>query len=244
MATYGELSAWNPKLLLDGVCRGSIPYSEINALQTGSAVTNTFVEGFLGGPHPPNVAAFDPNAGSIPIGPGTTYPKPWRSASQKLQDASYGSTIGPFARIVKVSDLNSLGNTCVDSCMTEEQKLCGGESGGIWGRIGLGDGSHPGFRAQPWFIQSEGTYNTAYWNDQGADWLTWKQWWSSASKATIPCVWVDQGNIIVEVEVAYSLSDIGDVTYWPGPNLGAVGDASYDLIIAMVAIAAIGRWIF
>jgi len=240
---YSKVKTYNPRLFWDGICRGEIPYSEANALSTGPSAQTPLVENILGGPYAPIVAAFDPNGNSIPIGASDEYPKPWRSAGQRLQDGSYGSQIGPFARLVKLPDSPVVfENTCANGNTPPQ---CGGSLGGIYGRIGLSSNGVLAFRAQPWYNQEEGTYNTAYWNNQyGIEWITWKQWWDSASKATITCEWEDIfGNPLVQVEVAYSIPDLGDATYWPGPSLGAVGDASYDLLVAMVGIAVAVRWI-
>lgn len=240
MATYNELEVWNPKLWADGICRGKISYSDIGALQTGSAVNNTLIEGILGGPHPPIVYGFNPN-GNVPIGASDTYPKPWRSASQRLQDGSYGSQIGPFARIVSIRNNPNFDNSCVDSCMTGDNISC---SNGIWGRLGLGSGGQLAFRAQPWYDQAEGTYNAEYWNSQySADWDSWKEWWANASKATVNAVWEDlYDKPEVQVEVAYDYIRTSDDDFFPGLDGKVYSDFSLDLLVAMVAIAAFVRW--
>lgn len=239
---YSDLKSANPRLFWDGICRGSIQYSDAGALSTGTNVTNLFVEELFGYPKSPNIASFNPNT-SITVGPGNSYPKPWRSFSQFTQDASYGSQIGPFARIVKIPETPYMEDTCVDGI-----PQCGGSAGGIYGRLGVGQGGDNvlGFRAQNWYGQAEGTYNTAFFNSRyTVDWLSWNQWWGSASKATVTAMWLDPIiPFVVEVEVAYSVPEIGDDVYWPGPNLGLVSDASYELITAMVAIAAVARWVF
>ena len=247
MATFEELKSFNPSLYWDGVCREAIPHSQAATLQVGNPVTSSFTEAFLGGPHAPVVTPFDPT-GNIPIGPSDSYPKPWRSASQKLQAASNGSLTGPFARMVKIPP--NLRHLCVDSCMTPEQKLCGGADGGLFGRLGLGDGNQLGFRVQNWYHQDEGTYNTAYWNNQAGggnggpgDWPTWKEWWEDAHKVTIGAVWEDvPGSPVVEVEVAFEDIGPGDGGYFPGPGMSGVAPQSYDLLIAMVALAVLIRW--
>lgn len=241
MALFSELKEANPKLFYDAVCRGFITYSEAGALTPGNVVTNTLVEGILGGPHAQENSGYNPLTTDI-IGAGTGYPKPWRSASQKLQDASYGSTIGPFARIVpsSISDPSFPGQCCEPLNDLPINNPC---QGGIFGRIGIGDGNHLGFRAQDWHGQSEGTYNTAYWQNQGANWDTWKDWWDNCTKTTITCIWEDiPGNPEVQVEVANDYIDIGDDDYFPGLNGRVYADASLDLLVAMVALAVFVRW--
>ena len=129
-------------------------------LVTGDAAKTPLIEGFLNGPKPPEKSSFNPLTTSI-IGPGSGYPKPWRSGSQFAQNGSYGSTIGPYAKLVKLPEGNylSFGDTSVGSA-----QQCGGPDGGIYGRLGIGDGVHLGFRAQDWYNQFEGSYDTAYWN--------------------------------------------------------------------------------
>ena len=240
MATFGELKNFNPSLYWDGVCREIIPHSQAATLQVGNPVTTPFTEAFLGGPHGPVVTPFDPT-GNIPIGPSDSYPKPWRSAGQKLQAASNGSLTGPFARMIKIPP--HLRYLCVDSCTTPEEELCGGANGGLFGRLGLGDGNRLGFRVQNWYHQDEGQYGTAYYNNQGTNWPTWKEWWENAHKATVGAVWEDvTGNPVVEVEVAFEDINLGDDGYFPGPGLSGVAPQSYDLLLGMIALAALTRF--
>lgn len=232
-----ELKSWNPRLWKDAICRGAITYNEVGALATGNIVTNLFVEGFLGGPHNPVNVPFSPT-GNIPIGSSDSYPKPWRSASQKLQDGSYNSQIGPFARLVGLPSAE-FKDTCKEGQESQQCQL------GLFGRLGIGAGGQLGFRLQDWYNQDEGPYGAAYFNEQnGTNWHTWKQWWDGASKATILASWEDYaGSPIVEVEVAYDVADLGDPDWYPGAYLGLAADASFDLLIAMVAIAAAARWL-
>lgn len=239
---FSELKEANPKLFYDAVCRGKISYSDAGALQTGDTVTSTLIEGILGGPHGQENSYYNPITTSI-IGAGTGYPKPWRSASQKLQDQSYGSSIGPFARIVSssIDDPSFPGNCCPPDNIDDDNSLpC---QGGIFGRIGIGDGYRLGFRAQNWYGQAEGTYNTAYWNNQGANWDTWKDWWDNCTKTTITCIWEDiPGTPEVQVEVAHGYLNPDDTGYFPGLDGRVYSDFSLDLLVAMVAVAAFVRW--
>ena len=242
MATFNELETFNPKLWFDGICRGKISYSEVGGLSPGGPITNLLAEGFLGGPHPPIVMSFDPT-GNIPIGPGDTYPKPWRGAQQRLNDASYGSTIGPFARIVSINNNINFDDTCVDECHSSN----GGDDQckiGLFGRLGIGDGNVVGFRLMDWHGQDEGNFNTAYFNNQfGSNWDTWKEWWENASKATVFAKWEDViGNPTVEVEVAFDYVGVNDDDFYPGLNGQTLADNSLDLLVAMVAIAVLIRW--
>lgn len=228
----------------------------IAELQTGTAVTSPFIEGIVGGPIQPGNASF---SGTPPIGAGGAYPRPWRSFSQNTQNAAYGSQIGPYARIVKLPDTtgNSFAdeiffpNTCTDSNgdgSKDKPKSCGGGSPGtgIFGRLGIGDGQYLGFRSQDWYNQSEGFYDTNYYNGEfGVDWLTWKKWWDSASKKTLTVRWMGEvyGDPLVDVEVAYATPDVGDATYYPGFNLSAFANSTADLLTVMVGIALFNRWI-
>ena len=242
---YSQLEFHNPRLFWDGVCRGAIsPGASNGTLVTGDAAKNPVIEGFLGGPKYPEASSYNPLTTDI-IGPGSGYPKPWRSGSQFTQNGSYGSTIGPYAKIVRLPAEDFIGfeNTCVGS----NPPRCGGANGGgIYGRLGIGDGEYLGFRAQDWYNQDEGTYDTAYWNNRNStDWLTWKQWWDSATKTTIKVIWYVNSSLSVfaEVEVANDTPDIGDTNYFPGPNLNGVANASYDLLTGMLATAIVARWI-
>ena len=242
---YSELESANPRLFWDGVCRGSISPSTSNGtLVTGDAAKNPTIEGFLGGPKYPEESSYNPLTTDI-IGPGSGYPKPWRSGSQFTQNASYGSAIGPYAKIVRLPAEDFIGfeNTCVGS----KPPRCGGANGGgIYGRLGIGDGEYLGFRSQDWYNQDEGTFDTAYWNNRNStDWLTWKKWWDGATKTTIKVIWYVNSSVSVfaEVEVANDTPDIGDTDYFPGPNLNGVANASYDLLTGMVATAIAARWI-
>lgn len=219
-------------------------------LETGTAVTNAFIEGIVGGPIQPGNASF---SGAPPIGPGGSYPRPWRSFSQNTQNGAYGSLIGPYARIVKLPDDDSIlfPNTCADTNkdgVKDKPKSCGGGNPetGIFGRLGIGDGQYLGFRSQDWYHQNEGSYGTDYYNSQlGVEWLTWKKWWNSASKKTITVRWINEvyGDPLVDVEVAYSHPELADAAYYPGFNLSAFANSSLDLLTIMIGVAALNRWI-
>lgn len=239
MATNSEIKTFNPSLYWDGVCRNIIPASEASFLNIGDPVQSPFTQAFLGGPHQPVATSFDPSSG-VPIGPNDSYPKPWRSAEQKLTELSNGSLVGPYARMVKIPP--ELRTFCVDACADPVTKLCGGADGGLYGRLGLGD-DVVGFRTQNWYYQDEGTYDTAYYNNQGTNWPTWKEWWANVHKETIYARWEEApGAPIVECEVAMEDLGPGDGGYWPGPGLSGVASASYDMLVAMVALAAFTRW--
>jgi len=244
---YLDLGLYNPKLYLDGICRGKIPLSNLFPLSPGNPSSPPIIEGILGGPHPPENYSFDyKQTASIPLGPSGAYPKPWLSASQRLQNVANGSLIGPYARLVKYADNNPL---IPDTCTSGQKSgKCGSSGGGgIWGRLGLGAGVLT-FYPQDWYNQSEGTYNAAYWSNQfgltgNAAWQTKKNWWASTSKATI----IAQTSFLpyedVEVEVAYASPQFDDPEYFRGLDLGVYNDFSLDLLVVMVGIAASLRWL-
>ena len=96
---------------------------------------------------------------------------------------------------------------------------------------------------QNWYHQDEGQYGTAYYNNQGTNWPTWKEWWENAHKATVGAIWDDvPGNPVVEVEVAFEDINLGDDGYFPGPGLSGVAPQSYDLLLGMIALAALTRF--
>lgn len=244
---FSDVKQHNPKLYLDGICRSKIPLSDIFPLSPGNPSSPPIIEGILGGPHPPENYSFDYKS-SIPIGPGGAYPKPWLSAAQRLQNVSYGSQIGPYARLVKYADNNILiPNTCTSS---QKSGKCGSSGGGgIWGRIGVGlGGEGVGFYPQDWYNQSEGTYNSEYWSDYfnltgNARWQNKKKWWASTSKATILAEATFDPFGTVEVEVAYASPQFDDPEYFKGLDLAVYNDYSLELLTAMVAIAAAVRWL-
>ena len=88
-------------------------------------------------------------------------------------------------------------------------------------------------------------YNTQAGGGNGGpgDWPTWKEWWENAHKVTIGAVWEDvPGSPVVEVEVAFEDIGPGDSGYFPGPGMSGVAPQSYDLLVAMVALAVLIRW--
>jgi hypothetical protein len=242
---FSDISTHNPRLFFDGICRRKIPYSAMVAeLQTGTAVTSSFIEGIVGGPIQPGNASF---SGDPPIGSGGSYPRPWRSFSQNLQNGTYGSLIGPYARLVRLPNVDNVlfPNTCLKG---QKPRSCGGtgRGTGIFGRIGLGDGQDLGFRSQDWYHQDEGIFGTDYYNTEfGLNWLTWKNWWDSSSKKTIRVKWIGEvfGDPLVDVEVAYATPDVEDAAYYPGFNLSAFANSSQDLLTVMLGVAILARWI-
>jgi hypothetical protein len=243
-----DLKAQNPKLYFDAICRGKIPLSDIGPLTPGSISQFPLIESILGGPKPPENYTFD-YKGNIPIGPSGAYPKPWRSAGQFIQDGSYGSSIGPYARFVRfVDNQYDIPDTCVKN---QNDGKCGGSSGsgGIWGRLGIGAGGNIlGFRAQDWYNQNEGTYNAAYWSNYfgfsgNAAWQSKRDWWASTSKATVIAQVQFSPYANAEIEVAYGSPQFDDPEYFRGLDLSVYPDFSLELLTAMVAIAAAVRWL-
>jgi hypothetical protein len=247
---FADLKEYNPKLYFDGICRGKIPLSNLNPLSPGNPSSPPFIEGILGGPKPPENYSFDYSGNNIPIGPSGTYPKPWRSAAQFIQDGSYGSQIGPYARFVKFADNDLLiPDTCVSG---QKSGKCGSSGGGgIWGRVGLGAGGDVlAFYAQDWYNQSEGTYNAAYWSNHfnltgNAAWQSKKSWWESCSKATIIIETGFDPYRPAEIEVAYASPQFNDPEYYQGLDLASYPDYSLDLTLltVMVSVAALARWV-
>lgn len=248
---YNSLKSANPRLFLDGVARGAIDYSNLSdQLATGGPAAAPLVEGILGGPFPPVSYSFNPSNG-IPIGANAAYSRPWKSASQKLQDDQYNSFIGPYARLIGFvdSDTSNIGNqTCTSS---NPQGILGGGFG-IWGRVGLlTSGIYSGsvgFYPQNWYNINEGNNDHNFWSDQynltgNGRWTSKKEWWIGTSKKTITGYYMDY---LCEIEVAVSNPGFDDPEYYKGLDLSARPDFSIDVTIlsTMVAVAAAARWIF
>ena len=154
-----DLKQNNPRQYYDLVASGKISYADAGALVWGPPVTNAFAEGFLGGPFPPDYRAIaEPSDFSTPttFAESGAYPKPWRSAAQKLQNANY-TNVGPYAALIGVGG-ESL-------CCTSEDP---GKIARVYGRFGIatsGPNSGQGaFFPQDWYNPSEGFYNADYWN--------------------------------------------------------------------------------
>ena len=50
------------------------------------------------------------------------------------------------------------------------------------------------------------------------------------------------GNPLVEVEILFEDLGPGDDGYFPGPGMSGIAPNSYDLLVAMVALAVLIRW--
>ena len=243
MAFLDELKLYNPKLYWDAYGRGTIPSSHAGALVWGSAVSSIFAESFLGGPHQPEYYLLNPDA-APPLAESGQYPKPWRSAAQKLQNASY-TYVGPYAKFVGFKKCS--GSGCVaDTCTKSNNNKKPAE---IWGRYGIAlsgpNAGEPAFFPQDWYNPSEGTYNASYFNNQynlDPAWQTRKNWWKSTSKKTITTYFGTTG-LLGEIEVAYNTPLYGTDAYFAGIDLAIYNDFSLDLLVAMVALAAAIRWL-
>lgn len=231
----------NQQLFWSGVGTGKIPYSETPGnLTWGAAVSSSLVEGILGGPHyPDNSSIVLPTDFGAPstFAENSNYPKPWRSAAQKLQNANY-TNVGPYTALIGVGG-ESL-------CCTSEDP---GKIARVYGRWGIatsGPNSGQGaFFPQDWYSPSEGFYSATYWQEQNSfdpEWQLRVDWWESVKKTTIQSRIANTG-IECEIEVAYSPYQFGNPEYWAGPDISGVVDNSYDLLVAMVAIAALARWL-
>jgi len=235
------LQSVNPQLFWSGVGNGSIPYSSAPGnLTWGAAVSSTLVEGILGGPHGPDyqsIAVPADFASPSAFAESGRYPKPWRSAAQKLQNASY-TNVGPYAALIGVGG-ESL------CCSSDDP----GKISRVYGRWGtstsgpnIGQGA---FFPQDWYNPSEGFYNATYWNDQFSpdpEWQLRVDWWESIEKVTIQSRIANTG-VECEIEVAISPFVFGSDEYFAGIDLGVYADFSLDLLVAMVAIAAAVRWL-
>lgn len=242
---FTRLKVVNPRLFLDGVGRGAIDYSNLpDQLATGGAAAAPLVEGILGGPHPP--VSYTWNPPNIPIGSNGAYSRPWKSASQKLQDDQYNSFIGPYARLIGFAD--NIGDTCVDK---NPSGIIGGGFG-IWGRVGTvlsgAYAGQAGFHPQNWYNINEGNNDHNFWSDQysltgNGRWMSKQEWWKSATKKVIKCYYMDY---LVECEVVTGTPGFDDPEYYRGLDLAAKPDFSIDVTIlsTMVAVAAAARWIF
>ena len=247
---YDILRLANPKLFFAGVDKGLIPSSEVpDTLQVGQIVTSPMIEGYMGGPYAPESYTFDPFV-NVPFGGSGAYPKPWRSAAQKLQDDAYTTYIGPFAKMVGVTDCsqNAALGCSMDTCTKSQSSSSTALE--IYGRLGLLlTGSYSGqiaFNPQDWYNQDQGSYDHDYWSDQfnltgDQRWLSKKDWWAAATK-TVVSVWY--GTTKVDVEVATSATSFYDSEYFQGLDLGTYNDYSLDLLVVMVSVAAATRWIF
>lgn len=245
---FSDLREHNPKLYFDGICRGNISLSSLSPLEPGASSSSPFIEGFLGGPHPPENYTFNYKE-SFPSGAAGSYPKPWLSAAQRLNNASYSFQAGPYARLVKfkIGDYG-LDETCAEGQLEGKCGTSGG--GGIWGRVGASsNGGEIKFFPQDWYNQNEGTYNAAYWSNYfnltgNGSWLSKKKWWESTSKATVIIPTSFAPYAFAEIEVAYASPQFDDPEYYRGLDLAIYNDLSLDLLVAMVSIAAVARWVF
>lgn len=245
MISKEELKLYNPRLYWDGVGRGKISYSESGALVWGAAASSPFVEGFLGGPHAPEYYLLDPDA-TPPTGESGQYPKPWRSAAQKLQNANY-TYVGPYASFIGFKKCT--GSGCIADTCTEANKNSKVNPSSVWGRYGIAlsgpNIGEPAFFPQDWYNPSEGTYNATYWNNQYSldpPWDTRKKWWSSVSKKTITTRFGNTG-LLCEIQVAYNTPLFGTPEYFAGVDAAVYNDYSLELLTVMIAVAAIARWL-
>jgi len=240
------LYASNQQLFWSGIGNSKIPYSSApDNLVWGNPVSNLFTESLLNGPNPPDYRSIEkPTNGSAPtqFAESGAYPKPWRSAAQKIQNANY-TNVGPYAAMIGVDGKN----LC---CSADDP----GKSARVYGRFGIatsgpniGEGA---FFPQDWYNPSEGTYDAEYWNTYfeenqppGLDpkWQLRQDWWGSISKYTIKSKIGNTGRDCT-IEVAYKFLDIGDVEWYPGLDLSPYPDYSLDILVAMVALAAVVRW--
>ena len=241
----------NPQLYWDMVANNIIPYSTAGALQWGSPVTNLFAESLLNGPNQPDYTSIPlPTDFSSPtvFAESGSYPKPWRSAAQKLQNANY-TNVGPYAAMIGWLDVDAGESIC--DIKNKENNIQPARLYGRWGVATSGPNAGQGaFFPQDWYNPSEGTYNANFWNtyfsDQGnpldPPWQLRKEWWESINKTTILSRFGNTG-LVCQIEVAQSFFEFGTPEYFAGIDLAVYPDYSLDLLVAMVAIAAAVRWL-
>ena len=250
-----DLKLYNPRLYWDSVARGKIPYSSAGGT-TWAVPTSPMLEGFLSGPKSP-----DPNSMPMPsseydtptrLAESGTYPKPFRGGQQYLNNA--GTTnLGPYAALIGFVDCT--GSGCTDnSCCSDSNKEEGLKPARLWGRWGVatsGPNSGQGaFFPQNWHDNDDATYNADYWVNyfgsqdppQDIDWRLKKDWWDSVNKVTIKTYFMNSG-LKCEIEVAQSTFEFGSPEYFAGIDLAVYNDYSFDLLVAMVALAAAMRWL-
>lgn len=241
----------NPQLYWDMVANNIIPYSTAGALQWGNPVTNLFAESLLNGPNQPDYTSIPlPTDFSSPtvFAESGRYPKPWRSAAQKLQNANY-TNVGPYAALVGWITSDEDGNGIVSRCCSSSESSGKTKPARLYGRWGIAtSGPQAGqgaFFPQDWYNPSEGAYDANYWNSEYSfdpPWQLRKNWWAAINKVTIKTYFENTGTPC-EIEVAQSFFEFGTPEYFAGIDLAVYPDFSLDLLVAMVALAAAVRWL-
>tara|TARA_B100002019_G_C21133684_1_gene529620 strand:+ start:71 stop:823 length:753 start_codon:yes stop_codon:yes gene_type:complete len=246
-----ELKNSNPKIYYDLVASGKLTYAEAGALPWGAAVQSPLIESFLGGPHPPEHSSISkPTDFSTPtqLAESGTYPKPWRSAAQKTQNAT-NSTVGPYAALVGWIEGDSFEEQVKNLC-DENNKFDKIKPYKLWGRWGVAtSGPQAGngaFFLQDWYTPSEGTFGADYWNGiidppPNPLWQTRDEWWDKIDKVTI-LTYLENSGIAGVIEVAYNDITFGEDGFYPGPGLGSYPDLSIDMLFVMISLAALSRW--
>ena len=108
----------------------------------------------------------------------------------------------------------------------------------LYGRLAiLPSGAHAGdvaFFIQPWYDFDDTPYNTNDGTASGVPFQSKAAWWKSAVKSSIV---VRFGHLTnrprVYAEVAYSASEFGDISYYPGPDLGSQSDGLVELAVVV-----------
>ena len=247
--TPQDLIDYNPELLFDAVSRGLVDASVIpGILDVGLAQPNPTIAG-IGGmtPQAPVKATINPtvfsNVFDYPL-----YPQPYNSWSQGTTNETYH--LGPYASIPKLIIKNTegtLGGSCFDSkeWMGEKPEIIKP----LYGRLAiLPSGAHAGdvaFFIQPWYDFDDTPYNTNDGTASGVPFQSKAAWWKSAVKSSIV---VRFGHLTnrprVYAEVAYSASEFGDISYYPGPDLGSQSDGLVELADVVTATAALSGIVF
>jgi hypothetical protein len=243
-----DLRTYNPELYYDAVARGLIPYESIpGSIEVGDKQPNPFVSGIAGlSPQAPVSTLIDPeNSNTYGFSYGQ-YPAPYNSWSQGIVNATYD--LGPYAKINKF--VFRLQDGVISTCNDSEdwQGKSKGENP-LWGRLViLPSGPYAGeigFVLQNWYNFDDSPYNTNDGTAQGTPFPSKASWWRSTTKSkTLVHFSHLSTQPLIEVEVAYSSPNFGDVSYYKGTDLGAQPDYTVELISVLVAAAAISGIIF
>ena len=245
--TVQDLLNYNPELLFDAIARGYVDASVIpGVLDVGQKQPNPTVAGIAGmTPQAPVKGTIHPTVFSG-VFDYPRYPQPYNSWSQGITNETYH--LGPYASIPKlIIAVEDGGGNCFD---IPEWK---GESPDIvqplYGRLAiLTSGTHAGdvaFFIQPWHDFDDTPYNTNDGTATGVPFQSKAEWWRGAVKSTAIVRFAHLSNHPkVYAEVAYSASEFGDVSYYPGPDLGSQADGIVELANVLTATAAISGIIF
>jgi len=240
----------NPELFYDALGRGVFNYSSIpGTLPVGDKQPSPY----LGLPFQPPV--------SVDIVPapdyfGFTYgdySAPFNSWSQGTTNALYD--LGPYAKLNKfwpgIEDtLCSIDDNNPPSGQKGEDDFKGKNKGenGLYGRIIIitsgANAGELGFILQDWYHFDDEPYNTSNGTASGERYPSKAEWWEGAVKSPMTVRFVNlSSQPYVDVQVAASAPIPTNPNFFPGPNLSAYNDLSYDMLLLMTS-AAVVRSVF